>query len=389
MDFRFTPEQEQFREHVRAFIRDEVPPEMIAEIQAAADGSASEAGREFKRLLGQKGLLGISWPEEYGGGGKPLLYQFILTEELGYHGLPYGGLSLTSVGPTLFRAGTEEQRQQYLGGILSGEYEFALGYSEPSAGTDLGSLQTRAVADGDDYVINGQKIYTSAAHYSTHIWLAARTDANEPKHRGVSLMIVPLDSPGITIRPLWTMGDGRTNEVFFEDVRIPRDNLVGEENRGFYVVAMALDYERAAVAPISPLQRSLDELSRFTRDTSRNGAPLAEDPVVRRKLAELAVEVDVLRLFSYRNAWMIENELVPTKEASIAKVWSSELAQRMSAVALEIMGPRGQLKGGSKWAYLQGRFERMYRQTPLMRFGAGTNEIQRNIIAQRGLGLPR
>ena len=389
MDFRFTPEQEQFREHVRAFIRDEVPPEMVAEIQAAADGSASDAGREFKRLLGQKGLLGISWPEEYGGGGKPLLYQFILTEELGYHGLPYGGLSLTSVGPTLFRAGTEGQRQQYLGGILSGEYEFALGYSEPSAGTDLGSLQTRAVADGDDYVINGQKIYTSAAHYSTHIWLAARTDANEPKHRGVSLMIVPLDSPGITIRPLWTMGDGRTNEVFFEDVRIPRDNLVGEENRGFYVVAMALDYERAAVAPISPLQRSLDELSRFTRDTSRNGAPLAEDPVVRRKLAELAVEVDVLRLFSYRNAWMIENELVPTKEASIAKVWSSELAQRMSAVALEIMGPRGQLKGGSKWAYLQGRFERMYRQTPLMRFGAGANEIQRNIIAQRGLGLPR
>ena len=202
-------------------------------------------------------------------------------------------------------------------------------------------------------------------------------------------MIVPLDSPGITIRPLWTMGDGRTNEVFFEDVRIPRDNLVGEENRGFYVVAMALDYERAAVAPISPLQRSLDELTRFARDTSRNGSTLAEDPVMRRRLAELAVEVDVLRLFSYRNAWMIENELVPTKEASIAKVWSSELAQRMSAVALEIMGPRGQLKSGSRWAYLQGRFERMYRQTPLMRFGAGTNEIQRNIIAQRGLGLPR
>ena len=271
MDFRFTPEQEQFREHVRAFIRDEVPAEMIAEIQGAADGSASDAGREFKRLLGQKGLLGISWPREYGGGGKPLLYQFILTEELGYHGLPYGGLSLTSVGPTLFRAGTEEQRQQYLAGILNGEFEFALGYSEPSAGTDLGSLQTRAVADGDDYVINGQKIYTSAAHYSTHIWLAARTDANEPKHRGVSLMIVPLDSPGITIRPLWTMGDGRTNEVFFEDVRVPRENLVGEENRGFYVVAMALDYERAAVAPISPLKRSLDELTQFARDTSRNG----------------------------------------------------------------------------------------------------------------------
>ena len=389
MDFRFTPEQEQFREHVRAFIRDEVPAEMIAEIQGAADGAASEAGREFKLLLGQKGLLGISWPKEYGGGGKPLLYQFILTEELGYHGLPYGGLSLTSVGPTLFRAGTEEQRQQYLGGILNGEFEFALGYSEPSAGTDLGSLQTRAVADGDDYVINGQKIYTSAAHYSTHIWLAARTDANEPKHRGVSLMIVPLDSPGITIRPLWTMGDGRTNEVFFEDVRVPRENLVGEENRGFYVVAMALDYERAAVAPISPLKRSLDELTQFARDTSRNGTALSEDPVVRRKLAELAVEVDVLRLFSYRNAWMIENELVPTKEASIAKVWSSELAQRMAAVALEIMGPRGQLKRGSRWAYLQGRFERMYRQTPLMRFGAGTNEIQRNIIAQRGLGLPR
>jgi alkylation response protein AidB-like acyl-CoA dehydrogenase len=374
---------------VRAFIRDEVPPELIEQIQSAPDGSASEAGREFKRLLGQKGLLGVSWPTEYGGGGKPLVHQFILTEELGYHGLPYGGLSLTSVGPTLFRAGTDEQRQEYLSGILSGEVEFALGYSEPSAGTDLGSLQTRAVADGDDYVINGQKIYTSAAHYSTHIWLAARTDPNEPKHRGVSLMIVPLDAPGITIRPLWTMGDGRTNEVFFEDVRVPRKNLVGEENRGFYVVAMALDYERAAVAPISPLKRSLDELTQFARETSRNGATLAEDPIVRHKLADLAVQVGILRLLSYRNAWMIENEMVPTKEASIAKIWSSELTQRLAVEALEMMGPRGQLKPGSRWANLQGRFERMYRQAPLMRFGAGTNEIQRNIIAQRGLGLPR
>ncbi|MCH8110129.1 MAG: acyl-CoA dehydrogenase family protein, partial [Chloroflexi bacterium] len=310
MDYQFTPEQEEFREQVRAFIRDEVPKEIIEQIQSAPDGAASEAGREFKRLLGKKGLLGISWPTEYGGAGKPLIHQFILTEELGYHGLPYGGLSLTSVGPTLFRAGTDEQKQEYLSGILSGEMEFALGYTEPSAGTDLGSLQTRAVADGDDYVINGQKIFTSAAHYSTHIWLAARTDPNEPKHRGVSLMIVPLDTPGITIRPLWTMGDGRTNEVFFEDVRIPRKNLVGEENRGFYIVAMALDYERAAVAPISPLQRNLDELVQFAKDTKRNGTTLAEDPIVRYKLADLGVQVGIPRLFSYRNAWMIENELV-------------------------------------------------------------------------------
>ena len=389
MDYQFTPEQEEFREQVRTFIRDEVPKEIIEQIQSAPDGAATEAGMEFKRLLGQKGLLGISWPTEYGGAGKPLIHQFILTEELGYHGLPFGGLSLTSVGPTLFRAGTDEQKQEYLSGILSGEMEFALGYTEPSAGTDLGSLQTRAVADGDDYVINGQKIFTSAAHYSTHIWLAARTDPNEPKHRGVSLMIVPLDTPGITIRPLWTMGDGRTNEVFFEDVRIPRKNLVGEENRGFYIVAMALDYERAAVAPISPLQRNLDELVQFAKDTKRNGATLAEDPIIRHKLADLGVQVGILRLFSYRNAWMIENDLVPTKEASIAKIWSSELAQRLAATALEMMGPAGQLKKGSKWANLQGRFERYYRQSPLMRFGAGTNEIQRNIIAQRGLGLPR
>ena len=389
MDYQFTPEQEEFREQVRTFIRDEVPKEIIEQIQSAPDGAATEAGMEFKRLLGQKGLLGISWPTEYGGAGKPLIHQFILTEELGYHGLPFGGLSLTSVGPTLFRAGTDEQKQEYLSGILSGEMEFALGYTEPSAGTDLGSLQTRAVADGDDYVINGQKIFTSAAHYSTHIWLAARTDPNEPKHRGVSLMIVPLDTPGITIRPLWTMGDGRTNEVFFEDVRIPRKNLVGEENRGFYIVAMALDYERAAVAPISPLQRNLDELVQFAKDTKRNGATLAEDPIIRHKLADLGVQVGIRRLFSYRNAWMIENDLVPTKEASIAKIWSSELAQRLAATALEMMGPAGQLKKGSKWANLQGRFERYYRQSPLMRFGAGTNEIQRNIIAQRGLGLPR
>ena len=213
MDFQFTQEQKGFRERFRAFIRDEVPAELVERIQSDPDGSASEAGREFKQLLGKAGWLGVSWPTEYGGQGMPLINQFILTEELGYHGLPYGGLSLTSVGPTIWRVGTEEQKQEHLGGILSGEQEFALGYSEPSAGTDLASLQTRAVADGDDYVINGQKIFTSAAHYSSHIWLAARTDPNEPKHRGVSIIIVPMDTPGITVRPLWTMGDGRTNEV--------------------------------------------------------------------------------------------------------------------------------------------------------------------------------
>lgn len=389
MDFQFTPEQEAFRAEVRAFIREKTPPALLERIRGESDSEASASSKEFRHLLAQKGWLGISWPKEYGGMGKPGIFQYILVEELGYYGLPAAGLSLTSVGPTIWRVGTEEQKREYLGGIVRGEIDFALGYSEPSAGTDLASLETSAVHDGDEYVINGQKIFTSSAHISSHIWLAARTDPTAPRARGISMIIVPLNTPGITVRPLWTMADGRTNETFFDNVRVPLRNCVGEENRGFYNAAMALDYERAAISPVSPMQRTLDDLVEFCKTEKRNGIPLAEDPIVSQQLATLAVDVGILRLFVYRNAWMMQERMTMSKEASVAKVWSSELRVRLASAALEIMGPFGQLKQGSGWVPMSGRWERLYRQSPMLRFGGGANEVQRNIIAQRGLGLPR
>lgn len=388
MDFSFTSEQEQFREKVRAFIRG-VSAELLQRLRNAGEGGDPALGREFRRLLSKEGLLGISWPAEYGGAGRPLIYQYILTEELSYNGLPGGSLTLTSVAPVLWRVGTEEQKQQYLRGILEGEFEFAIGYTEPNAGSDLASMQIMAIKDGDDYIIRGQKMFTSAAHLATHVWLAARTDPNAPKHRGISMIIVPLNSPGITVRPLWTMGGGRTNEVFYDDVRVPRKNLVGEENRGWYLMASALDFERAAIAPLSPLRRLLEDLIQFCKETKRDEVPLVQDPSVRKRLAELSVDLGILRLFSLRNAWMIDKGIVPNKESSMIKIWQSELRQRLALAGLEIMGPFGQLQPGSKLAPLQGRLERILRDSPQHRFAGGSNEIQRNIIAQRGLGLPR
>ncbi len=393
MDFAFTPEQEEFVQEVRTFIRERVPAALLKRLRGGPESGGGDdyqaAAREFKQLLYKAGLLGVNWPPEYGGRGAPHIFQYFLAEELSYQDLPGAGLTLTSVAPMIWRAGTEEQKKQYLRGIFEGEIEFAIGYTEPNAGSDLASLQTQAIKDGDDYIIRGQKMFTSGAHMSTHIWLAARTDPNAPKHRGVSMIIVPLNLPGITVRPLWTMGDGRTNEVFFDDVRVPRRNLVGEENRGWYTMSAALDFERAAVAPLSPLRRILEDLVKFCKETKHNGLALAEDPIIRNKLAELTVDLGILRLFSLRNAWVIDKGAVPNVEGSMIKVWSSELRERLLATGLEIMGPFGQLQPGSKWVPFQGRFEVGLRASPQYRFTAGSNEIQRNIIAQRGLGLPR
>ncbi len=390
MDFAFTEEQLVFQKEVRAFIKEVLTPELKKELDEGSGyegrGPAIEA---YRRKLGERGWLGISWPKEYGGGGRSRLEQYILIEELDYHGLPSGGLSVTSIGPTIMLMGNEDQKKEYLPKILSGEVDFALGYSEPNAGTDLASMETRAVRDGDEWVINGQKIFTSSAHVSTHVWLAARSEPDAPKHRGISMFIVPLSSPGITVRPLWTMGDIRTNETFYEDVRVPAKNLVGEENRGWYMAATALDYERVGVAPTSPLQRTLDELVAFVKESRIGGRRLADDPAVRRKLAELSVDIQVTRLLAIQNAWIIDKGMVPTKEASMVKVFNSELRFKMAKVGMDILGPFGQIQKSSKWAPLRGRIEAAYRGSPVLRFGAGTNEVQRNIIAQRGLGLPR
>ncbi|HLI63603.1 MAG TPA: acyl-CoA dehydrogenase family protein [Terriglobales bacterium] len=386
MDFSLTPEQESFQKQVRQFIHEHLTPELRAEVERE-QYAIGPLGKQFVRLMGQQGWLGIGWPREYGGQGRGAIDQWLFLEEMALENLPTGGLTLNSAGPTLMRVGSERQKQEYLPRILTGEIEFAIGYTEPNAGSDLASLQTRAVREGDSYVINGQKIYTSAAHHSTHIWLLARTDPKAAKHRGLSIFIVPIDAPGVTVRPLATMGSERSNEVFFEDVRIPAGNLVGEENRGWYYVTMALDFERLMAH--NRTRRYLEHLMDYARSTVVDGCPLSRHPRVRIALARLAVEVEVLRLFSLRSAWMIECGQVPNVEASVFKIFMSELNQRIAVAAQDIMGPYATLRAEDPAAPIEGRLEKLYRSFPLYKFAGGTNEVMRNIIAQRGLGMPR
>ena len=389
MDLGFTEQQEQFRQQLRDFLDREMSPALKDELANRSDQGPGPESKAFLKTLARAGFLGIGWPKKYGGGGFPVINQYIFYEEMGKRGVYTGGLTISSVGPTIANVGTDEQKQEFLPRILRGEMEFGIGYTEPGAGTDLASMQLRAVVDGDDFVINGQKIFTSAAHFATHIWLAARTDPDAPKHKGISLIIVPIDTPGITVRPLWTVGDGRTNEVFYEDVRVPRKNLVGEMNRGWYYVATALDFERVSGGRYGGLATRMQELIKFAQDTIVDGKPLSQEPMVRARLAQLTMDVEMVRLLDYRAAWIIESGRVPNYEASAVKTFAAELSQRMADESLDMMGLYGQLRPGSKHAPLGGKEERAYRASYPGRFAAGTSEIQRNIIAQRGLGLPR
>lgn len=406
MDFHRDPELETFRQEIRAFLSQEFPKERRTSIYypstpmdaASAWAKAKENlewDKAFYKKLGQRGWLGIYWPKEYGGGGKTVLHHFVLVEEFTRTGAPFPVTAVGMVGPTILRYGTEEQKLEWLPRITAGEIEFTLGYSEPHAGTDLASLETRAVLDGDEFVINGTKIFNSQAHASEYEWLAVRTDPNAPKHRGISLIIVQhmtspgILAPGITVSPLWTMGDYRTNQTYFENVRVPRQNLIGEMNRGWYYVATALDYERIAVFPLAGVRAIFDELVSFVRETSHDGHRLADDPAVRSKIAQLSIEIEVGQMFTWNNAWLVSQHVVPNYEASMLKIFNTELLQRVCHWGTQVLGLYGQLQEGSKWAPLQGRIEREHRAAVMPTFGGGSNEIQRNIIALRGLGLPR
>lgn len=386
MDFSLSPEQEAFKKKIRRFVDENLTPELRAEVERE-QYSIGPLGKQFLKLMGRRRLLGIGWPREYGGQGRGAIEQWLFLEEMAAENLPTGALTLSSAGPTLMRVGSEQLKSEYLPKILSGEVEFAIGYTEPNAGSDLASLQTLAVREGDSYVINGRKIYTSAAHHSTHIWLLARTDPNAPKHRGISILIVPIDARGVTIRPLYTMGSERSNEVFFQDVWIPAGNLVGEENKGWYYVSMALDFER--LMPHRRTRRFLENLIEYAKNTVVDGQPLSRHARVRTALARLAVDLEVTRLFSLRSAWMLERGQVPNAEASILKVWITELNERIARAAQDIMGPYAMLRENDPLAPVEGRLEKLYRGFPMHKFAGGTNQVMRNIIAQRGLGMPR
>ncbi len=393
MRFVLSEEQRQFRREVAEFVKNEWGTSSVggtggSGVDAEGDDSIARE-RAFKQKLAERGWLGIAIPKEYGGAGKTPLEQFLFVEEVTYWGAPHSYIGVGFVAPTLIRYGSEEQRQRFLRPLVQGDVEFCLGYSEPEAGSDLAGLETRIVEDGDDLVITGTKMYTTNAHRVEYCWLAGRTDPNVPKHKGISLVIVPLASEGVTIRPLHTAGGERTNQVFFDGVRIPKSNLVGEMNRGWYYVAVALDFERFNGFPLGAIRRMFDELVAIVAETSRDGELLRDAPWAQEIIGELATKLDAAMTVKLQTVEMAERGEIPSTEASMLKVLASDLAQDIAYGASRLLGPEALIKKGAPGAIASGRFEQALRSTVLQRFAGGTNEIMKNIIAQRGLGLPR
>ena len=391
MDFRFTPEEEAFRGQLVTFLKESLPPDWTGSEYSAEGDEDWEFTLEMRKKLAQKGWLAMHWPREYGGMDASIMTQVIFNEEMSYYRAP--GIDIFGVkmmGSTLLIHGTEEQKGTFLPPVARGQVQWCQGYSEPESGSDLASLQTRAVADGDDFIINGTKIWSSSAHHADWMILLARTDPDAPKHRGISFFLMDMKTPGITIQPIVNMaGVHSFNQEFFDNVRVPKANMVGELNRGWYIGATLLDFERSGVGYSAGGRRTLKELIQLAKETTRNGHPLAENTAVRNRLADLAVEVEVSRMLSYHIAWMQSQGLVPNKEASTGKLFGTELQQRLVAAGMDLLGLYGQLAPGSKWAPLKGRLMRSYLSSFSATLAAGTSEIQRNIIATRGLGLPR
>jgi 3-oxocholest-4-en-26-oyl-CoA dehydrogenase alpha subunit len=378
----FTPSQRELQAELRAYFT-----ALVSEVESS-DTSEPTYIRYIRRM-GQDGWLGLGWPKEYGGQARGPIDQMIFVEESHWAGVPLPLLTLNSVGPTLMALGTDEQKERILPGILRGEVHFSIGYTEPSAGTDLASLRTRAVRDGDEYIINGQKTFTSAIQYADYVWLAVRTDPEAPKHKGLSIFIVPVDSPGFSSTPLPTIVGEITSSTFYEDVRVPRDNLVGKENEGWRLITNQLNHERVAICPASGLLRSLTDVRRWAREHRlRDGRTLLEHEWVQLILARVHAKIEVLKLFNWKVAWAADKGLNPA-DASATKVYGTELALEVYRLLFEVVGQAGYLTEGSPGAVLQGRLESQVRTQTIFTFGGGTNEIQRDIIATIGLGMPR
>lgn len=392
MDFEFDTDQEAFRDEIRRFVRAELPADWGSGGYNDREDSPRELGeasRAFQRKLAAKGWLTLAWPREHGGLGAGPMQQLVYNEEMSALRAPgFGGMGVAMVGPTLMLHGTDEQRARFLKPIAAGEMSWCQGFSEPGAGSDLASLQTRAVQDGDDFVVNGLKIWTSGAQRADYCILLARTDAEAPKHRGISYFLMDMKSPGVTITPLTNMlGSAAFNQLFLDNVRIPRANLVGEINRGWYVATTTLDFERSGIQRIVFAQTLLEDLIAEVKATLRDGS--TSGAIVRHRLAELLIEFRVGRMLAYRVAWMQGQGLVPNAEASIAKLFSTELQSRFAAAAVNLLGPSGMLSRGSERAPLGGRINSYYLAAVSYTIAAGTSEVQRNIIAQRGLAMPR
>jgi alkylation response protein AidB-like acyl-CoA dehydrogenase len=393
MDFRFTPEEQAFRQELRGWLRENVPPNWEG-VFLEEEEEDWKQGRAFVKKLSQKGWVAPAWPKEYGGMEASPALQLVYNEEMGYQRAPIGSIiqAVGYIGPAILYFGTEEQKNQHLLPITAGEVVWSQGFSEPEAGSDLASLKCRAVKDGDDYVINGDKIWTSNAHRSEWCIILVRTDPAAPKHKGISFFLVDMKTPGITVQPIINMANVHSfNQVFFEDVRVPRSALLGQENQGWYIAAMTLDFERSSLvaAAVSMAKRGLDDLVQYCKETKVNGGNLLDKPLVRHKLAEIAIEIEVGKYMVYRVVSQQARKEPGSIEAAVCKLYNTEMDVRLANTGIGILGLYGQLHKDSKWVRLMGRFQKSYLYAIAMMVGGGSSEIQRNIIAMRGLGLPR
>ncbi|MEE2875758.1 MAG: acyl-CoA dehydrogenase family protein [Chloroflexota bacterium] len=389
MDFSFSPEEESFRTEIRSFLDNHLPSDWNNRDTIGAEGAEDGSlARTITKGLADKKWLAMAWSKENGGLDATHVQQMIYNEETTYARMPGGGgMGVAWVGPALILYGTDEQKEQYLPKITNGDDIWCTLYSEPGAGSDLASLQTRAVRDGDEWIINGSKIWTSGGHYANMGWLAARTDPSAPKHRGISTFVMPMDAPGVSVRPLPNLaGEHGFNEIFFEDVRIPGDSLVGVENRGWYQVATALDFERSGVGAYANGKRSVEKLVSAARDEE---SLVEQNPTARYELADRWIEVQVGFNVAYRIPFLQSQGIIPNHEASVSKLYGSELSQRIAGTGMNLLGSISQLRPGSPYAKLGGAFAQQYMTSVSSTVAAGTSEVQRNIIAQRGLGLPR
>ncbi|RJQ86925.1 MAG: acyl-CoA dehydrogenase [Desulfobacteraceae bacterium] len=382
-----TPEEEAFRCEVSDFLKAELNDEIRR--QHAMDKGLGAEARAFNRKIGQKGWLGLGWPKEYGGSGGSLIYEVILLQEFARHEAHIPNeIARYMAGPIILHHGSEDMKKEFLHRIVAGEIEFGLGYTEPPAGSDLMAMQMQVVEKDDHFVINGQKTFNTESHYADYHWLAAKTNPEGPRLESISLFVVDQRAPGIDIRPMATLGGETTNEVFYDNVKVPKSRLVGEKNKGFLYMVNALNYERLALFQMERIFPTLNRLIQYTQKTRRNGIVLADDPLVRNKLAELVVEAEVGKCLEYQALSLLIDGRIDY-EAGIVKLFGSELRQRMGYKAMEILGQFGLLEEGSAWVPLKGEISRLCRASVVDTIGGGTSEVIRNITAIRGLRLPR
>jgi len=391
MDFEFSPEQTAFVKEVESFLDAHDDPDVFdVTRENMAQIVDTPKRRAFMAQMGAQGWLGMTWPKDYGGQEGEGVYEYLLNEQLAGRGGPQIGKGVGIIGKTIIRHGNEILKEEFLPKILRNEVEFAVGYSEPNAGSDAASMQLKATKVNGGWVLNGQKTWTTSAHFAEWYWVGARTDPEAPKHFGITLFLVPLDQPGITVNAIWTMGDERTNEVYLDDVFVPDEYVVGEVNHGFQYISEALDLERFTMFTFSPISQRLDLLIEYVKTTVRDGVPLKDDPVVRRRIARLVTEAEVARVMGLKFVFeSAKGGAAPTAEASEYKLFATELSRRLADASMDIGGPGSQLRVKTDDAPMAGRAESTYRYTVIDTIGGGASEIQKNIIARRKLGLPK